>query len=263
MDRPLVLLRGLIREQRHWGRILTLLNKSLLRRVICIDIPGNGQHCKEKSPKTIQGMTDWVIKELEQHGVDEAIDILSISMGGMIATDMMVRYPSKVNSAVLINSSMKPYSPFYYRLKARNYPKIIKALFSDASQREKLILSMTSNRHCENHLVQKEWVDWQKEYPVRKENVLRQLKAAADFTCVHKPEQPILLLSSVHDQMVNHQCSVALARAWQVDMHVHQSAGHDIPLDDPEWLLEQVVSWLEKQSESGVSHSAVVSSCVV
>ncbi|MCG7499450.1 alpha/beta hydrolase [Vibrio sp. Of7-15] len=263
MDRPLVLLRGLIREQRHWGRILTLLDERLSKRIICIDIPGNGQYFKEDSPETIQAMTDWVTNELDRYGVEEAIDILSISMGGMIAADMMERYPSKVNSAVLINSSMKPYSPFYYRLKVRIYPKIIRALFSKASQREKLILSMTSNRYCENHLVQKKWVDWQKECPVKQENVLRQLRAAAQFKCVHKPKQPVLILSSVKDQMVNHECSVALARAWQVDIHTHQSAGHDIPLDDPEWVLEQVVCWLEKQSVGDVLNSNAASSCVV
>lgn len=263
MERPLVLLRGLMREQRHWGRLLTLLKKRLSRPIICIDIPGNGQHFKEMSPDTVEEMTSWVVSELERENVSGSIDILSISMGGMIATDMMVRHPTRVNSAVLINSSMKPYSPFYHRLKASIYPKVIKALFSDTEQREKCILSMTSNRHCENHLIQKEWIDWQKECPVRKENVLRQLKAAADFKCVQQPEQPILLLSSVHDQMVNHQCSVALSHAWQVDMHAHHTAGHDIPLDDPEWVLEQVAIWLGKHNESEGVDLNVSAECAV
>ena len=88
--------------------------------------------------------------------------------------------------------------------------------------------------------------------PVSASNALRQLVAAARYMApVAAPLVPvsdsprILLLASQNDGLVSCQCSQAIARAWGVPLRMHPSAGHDLPLDDAQWVIGQVRSWME------------------
>ncbi|PMZ18082.1 alpha/beta hydrolase, partial [Pseudomonas sp. FW306-02-F08-AA] len=38
-------------------------------------------------------------------------------------------------------------------------------------------------------------------------------------------------------------CSQALAAAWNLPLVMHPFAGHDLPLDDPAWVVAQVLQW--------------------
>ena len=42
------------------------------------------------------------------------------------------------------------------------------------------------------------------------------------------------------DRLVDPRCTTAIARAWGVPHELHPWAGHDVPLDDPGWVIEQV-----------------------
>jgi pimeloyl-ACP methyl ester carboxylesterase len=80
--------------------------------------------------------------------------------------------------------------------------------------------------------------------PASRGNVLRQLLAAARYRAPPMaPPVPLLLLASERDRLVAVACSRALAEAWQVPFAVHPCAGHDLALDDPAWLIEQVLAW--------------------
>lgn len=49
--RTWVLLRGLVREQRHWEQFPALLATQLPGdRVLCLDLAGNGVHWRQPSP---------------------------------------------------------------------------------------------------------------------------------------------------------------------------------------------------------------------
>jgi hypothetical protein len=43
---------------------------------------------------------------------------------------------------------------------------------------------------------------------------------------------------------VDSRCSHAIARGWHCALALHPHAGHDLPLDAPQWVLEQVQQWL-------------------
>mgnify|MGYP006213324299 FL=1 len=80
--------------------------------------------------------------------------------------------------------------------------------------------------------------------PVSGRNALRQLLAAARYRApATAPQPPLLLLASRHDQLVASRCSQALAAAWNLPLVMHPFAGHDLPLDDPAWVVEQVRQW--------------------
>jgi hypothetical protein len=42
------------------------------------------------------------------------------------------------------------------------------------------------------------------------------------------------------------RCSIALAQAWHVPIALHESAGHDLALDDGTWLAARVAEWLRR-----------------
>lgn len=79
---------------------------------------------------------------------------------------------------------------------------------------------------------------------------MRQLVAAARYCApTAAPVDLVLLLGSQEDRLVSSQCSQAIAQAWGLPLQLHPWAGHDLPLDDPQWVIDAVLQWLSK-SES-------------
>jgi hypothetical protein len=48
------------------------------------------------------------------------------------------------------------------------------------------------------------------------------------------------VLAGAGDRLVDPTCSRRLAAAWACPLAVHPWAGHDLPLDDAQWVLDQV-----------------------
>ncbi|MGF1717029.1 alpha/beta fold hydrolase [Photobacterium chitinilyticum] len=248
--RPIVLIRGLLREQRHWGDFRKQLCKQYPHRpVICLDLAGNGARFRVDSPSSIRKMVNDLRVQLRLEEINPySIDIVAISMGGMIAIEWITCYPNEVDSAVLINTSTRPYSPFYQRLNWRQLPTIFKIFHSSPERKEALILSLTSNNLHQHQGTLKDWVRWREQYPVSSRNTLAQLQAAARYRVRYSPTKPVLLLASEQDQLVNVACSKALAAHWHLPLFLHPNAGHDLPLDEPEWVCEQIEAFFQQRA---------------
>ncbi|MYM33727.1 alpha/beta fold hydrolase [Duganella sp. FT94W] len=244
-----VLLRGLMREQRHWGRFPGELARVLPdARIVTPDLPGNGERHALRSATTVAAMVEFCRADLRARGVPAPWSLLALSLGGMVAVEWASRYPDEIARCVLINTSMRPYSRFHQRLRWQNYPAIVQQLWAGGVEnQERLILRLTSR---DGDIAQRQgllerWLGYQREYPVTRANALRQLWSAARFRApAARPPVPLLVLSSAGDQLVDPRCSANLARAWQAPHAVHPSAGHDLPLDDGAWVAEAVGNWL-------------------
>ncbi|MDP3282519.1 MAG: alpha/beta hydrolase, partial [Nitrosomonas sp.] len=159
-----VLIRGLLRETRHWGEFTGSLQQQFPHAMINTpDIPGNGQLHQSTSPKTIAGMTEAL---REQINTNQPLRLIALSMGGMVAMDWMTRYPDEVEAAILINTSARPLSPFYHRLRWTVYPQVLKMIFHSATQKEADILGLTSNHHSNDRKLLESWQQWQQQNPV-------------------------------------------------------------------------------------------------
>ena len=66
------------------------------------------------------------------------------------------------------------------------------------------------------------------------------LQAAADSAA----GAALLVLASAADALVDPRCSQRVAQAWGCVLRTHPSAGHDLPLDDGEWVVREVSAWL-------------------
>lgn len=241
-NKQFVLIRGLFREARHWGKFIGALEEQFPdANILTPDIPGNGQLHYAISPKTIACMTDAIRKQVP---VRCQLKLVALSMGGMIAIDWMTRFPEEIESAVLVNTSARPVSPFYHRLRWAIYPQIIKMMFHSAPQREQDILELTSNKYRHDNQLLDDWKQWQQECPVSTHNAINQLWAAARFSITSKPQQSVLIVVSQADRLVDYCCGANLAKIWQTDHATHETAGHDLPLDEPIWLANTIKNWL-------------------
>ena len=252
-----VLLRGLMREARHWGEFPMQFRSALgLQHVVTPDFPGNGSLYTQTSPGDVTGMAEHCRLQLKQLGYMPPYRVLALSLGAMAAVEWARLYPDEIDKLVLINTSLAPYNPFYYRLRPANYPVLTRFIINaSAAQRENLILHLTSRRERteqqRNELLAR-WVSYARECPVTRSNILRQLKAAATYRAAStKPTVPLLLLAAQQDRLVNVKCSLVLAQRWNCDIRIHPTAGHDIPLDDGFWVARQVKEWLDHTAGDG------------
>lgn len=244
-----VLLRGLTRETRHWGRFPDVLQSQMPgAQIVAIDLPGNGSLHRETSPLSVTNMADYCRAELARRGIKQPVYLLAMSLGAMVATAWAASHPQDLKGCVLINTSMRPFSPFYQRLRPRNYPAILKLATVGGTPRqwEETVLRMTTRHPPDPASTLIDWLRFREECPVTPRNALRQLAAAARYTApAAAPATPILILTSQHDGLVNTRCSQGLAKAWHARLAVHPTAGHDLPFDDGTWVAKQVRQWLD------------------
>lgn len=239
-----VLIRGLLREARHWGEFPGKLQQQFPGALISTpDIPGNGMRHHETSPESIAALTAALRQRID---ASQPIRLVALSMGGMIAVDWMTRYPGEIEAAVLINTSARPLSSFYHRLSWMAYPHVLRMLFHSRAQREADILRLTSNRYQHDKKLLASWQQWQQQNPVSTASARNQFLAAIQFSITAKPQQPVLVVTSRADRLVDYRCSRKLAQTWYADYRQHELAGHDLPLDEPQWLVQNIREWFDK-----------------
>lgn len=245
-----IFLRGLTRERRHWGDFPEAFGAAIpAADVLTLDLPGNGARYRETSPASIAGLLAACRDDLAARRIDPPYHLLALSLGAMVAVDWARRYPQEVRGAVLINTSLRPFSRFFRRLKPANYPTLARLALGGGSAhaREGAILRLTSRRVTPPSAILDDWIAWRREFPVTRLNAARQLLAAMHYRApLSKPLPPVLLLCSRGDALVDARCSHSLAVGWQCDFAEHPDAGHDLPLDDGPWVAAAVRRWLAR-----------------
>ncbi|MDT4836461.1 2-succinyl-6-hydroxy-2,4-cyclohexadiene-1-carboxylate synthase [compost metagenome] len=244
-----IFLRGLTREAAHWGRFTTIFQQALPRaRILTLDLSGNGEHRRQTSPLSVAGMVAACRDERVRRGIETPVYLLAMSLGAMVAAEWARVAPDELYGCVLINTSMRPFSPLHHRLRPANYPALFRLALGGGTAEaiEQTVLRLTSNQPDQLSEVIPDWAAVRRHRPVSAGNAVRQLLAAARYRASREaPGVPLLLLASEHDQLVDSRCSQAIASAWHCPLLIHPAAGHDLPLDDPRWVADQVRRWLQ------------------
>lgn len=252
-----VLLRGLGRGGGHWGEFPEIFRSEIASQhssveLVTLDLPGDGALYQQTSPSRVPALVDACRAELARLGHVGPYHLLAMSLGAMVACDWATRFPREVGAAVLINTSLRPYSPVYRRLRPASYWKLLAMglVRLGVRWREARVLSLTSRMVSEPDSVIDNWVQLHKQQPLGLRNGFRQLLAAARYRASRlAPSVPVLLLCSRGDELVDWHCSRALSRAWGAPLRMHTQAGHDLPLDDPPWVARAVSDWLRLRTE--------------
>lgn len=241
-----ILLRGLAREARHWGGLPARLQAALPPgdQVLALDLPGNGARWRDRSPVRLQAMLDAVRADLGARGAPPPYAVVAVSLAGMVAMRWAATRADELRACVLINSSAGGISPPWERLQPSAGAALLRAALPGvpAAVREVAIWRLTSARAPDAQVLA-QWTTWATQRPTRRVNALRQLVGATLFRPPEILAVPTLVLCSAGDRLVHPHCSYALARRWNLPLREHPWSGHDLPLDAPQWVVQQVVAW--------------------
>ncbi len=237
------LIRGLSREADHWGDFTdNLKGKNFVGKVIPLDFPGVGSFYNLTSPLRVSEYADFLLSQMDENNKREKV-ILSISLGSMVAVEMARKRKNFFHRIYLMNTSFSGLSPFYHRLQWKSFKEFFSIVMaSGIKKREWNILRLVSNRPSLWPLMIDSFVETARKRPCKTGNVLRQLWAAFRYSVDPGPPEgtSFVVLNSRGDRMVDPRCSETLAKHWGVPLHTHPRAGHDLPLDAPEWILDIV-----------------------
>lgn len=244
-----VLLRGWGRAAGHWLDFPEVFRDAhSAREVHCLDLPGLGADSRGQSPLTIPEIRKSMQREMNKQGlVKRPFYLLGISLGGMVAIDWALNSPDELQGLVIINSSLASESRFFERLKPQNYRSLLRiGRERELIKKEEQILSMLSNFPGVQKDIGKRWARVSSEHPPRMTNLLFQLLAAATY---YPPpielKIPGLVLVSEGDRFVDPKCSYRISERYHLPLRQHPWGGHELALDDPEWIVTTVEDWLQ------------------
>jgi pimeloyl-[acyl-carrier protein] methyl ester esterase len=245
-------LKGLARGQVHWDRQPKVFEAHVPgSRVHTIDLPGIGEAHGLQAPWRMAEIVEDIrgrFQELRQ-GPDldatQPWSILGISLGGMIAMEWITSHPREFENAVIITSSAGNVSPPWKRLLPSVGPHYIRAaLTKDLVERGRRALTVTINNEERRDELVQSYLELAGECPMPFKVIQRQLVAATGWRAPKALPIPTLFLGSHADGMVHPSCTPALAARFAAPFRMHESAGHEIPHEDPSWIADQVAEWL-------------------
>lgn len=238
-----ILLRGLARGVGHWGSFAEKIQEHFPQDAFeFLDLPGNGQRHDETSPTSIPEY----VKDLRSRSAfvsrGESFNILAVSLGAMIAVEWVRQFPHEVQKAFLVCTSSAGESAFYERFQLPNYVKALSLIGAkDEVKWERTVLDMVVNNHERKESELLSMVTYTKTHPMRMENILRQLLAASRYRFPAEVPGDVHLIGSYGDRLVSPKCTLQIAEKWGLKASMHPWAGHDVPIDDPHWLLERLL----------------------
>ncbi|MFT6028918.1 MAG: pimeloyl-ACP methyl ester carboxylesterase [Oleiphilaceae bacterium] len=250
----ILLIRGLSRQQEHWGEFPTILRRAFKEKNIAVnlafeDLPGFGIRYQQKSPSSIEKIAALLVPTLDRLHKEskQKIHLLGISMGGMVALELARRCPEFCESLVMINSSVKPVAHMFQRLQPQAYSIFIKAfLHPSMRESERQILQISTEKYAQDARLLNYWLYLRENYPPSRKAALQQIVAASRYLApIKKPLASVCLIASKRDRIASHHCTQNLAEYWGIDYHLHPEAGHDIALDEPEWLADNLVNFVQ------------------
>jgi pimeloyl-ACP methyl ester carboxylesterase len=246
---PVLLIMGLGYTSEMWHRVYPELSSRY--QVITFDNRGVGQSDQPPGPYPISTMADDAAAVLDAAGVDSA-HVFGISMGGMIAQELMLRHSPRVRSLILgcthcggVEAS--PPAPEVLRVleaRATMSPEdgvraMVPYIYDPATPRsrieEDLSIRLRTFPKAESYLAQ-----------------LAGIMAWGSHDRLSAIDVPTLIIHGLNDQLVPPQNGRTLARAIPASrLLMLESASHIFTTDQPEASLEAVSSFLNEVSAKG------------
>jgi len=244
-----LLLRGLVREQRHWGTFPALLAEGTRSRVLTLDLPGVGTERGRKSPTTIPGIVDDIrarflavrAAAVNAGEEDRPWALFAPSLGGMVTLDWADRYPGDFVHVSVCNTSARDLGRVFERFSPEALRTVLVSLLAlvfapDPVARERRTLALVSNTDVGRSNAEA-FAEYVRTAPAGPDVLVRQLLAAVRFRAPSHLAVPITVMCSDGDRLCKPVVSRALATRLHAPLLVHPTGGHDLPLDDPEWVV--------------------------
>jgi pimeloyl-ACP methyl ester carboxylesterase len=233
-----LLLRGLVREKRHWGDFPERLARATGGEVLTLDLPGVGTERDRPSPTTIEG----IVADLrERFGKPEGEwSLFAPSLGGMIALKWGEVAPEDFRQIMVCNTSARDLAgPFQRFSPFALWTALRGVLRRDLEARERGVLALVANTP-EALAMAPSFARFAAERPIGRMVLVRQLLAGAQARAPQRLDVPLTVLASNGDRLCAPIASRRLAARLGAPLHVHPTAGHDLPLDDAAWVIARM-----------------------
>lgn len=247
ISEPWVLLRGLMRHSGHWGTFGEKLQQQYpSSKILLLDLPGNGTKCHLSTPTNAEEIIEVLREEVHRALGKTPFHFLGMSLGAIVGLKCAERWPQSFLSLIAINPSLKQCSKPWQRLRPQSLFGVTAAIFAkDPLFREKIILHLTSTMNSSKHgpLAQC-FADFDLRWPPKRLNFLRQIALASRIQLTKPLDVPMAIFASAQDHLVSSVCSINMAEAFSSHLEVHPTAGHDLVLDDPDWVIDKINSFI-------------------
>jgi pimeloyl-ACP methyl ester carboxylesterase len=247
------LIRGLVREKQHWGTFPQQLEHAFGVNVYTPEIQGVGENWQQTSPDNFDEMVEFMRSQYLDQIMDGNNMVIAISMGGMIARLWMEKYPNDFKHVVLVNTSFKGINPLFHRLRPHSVFRFLNILTKRSlEERERRIVNMVVNTADKREGILKNWIEIQKKHPVKMKSFINQIKAALTFNPpMDKPQNNhLLILAAKKDLLCHYKCSEKMHQTWGGKLKIHPEAGHDLPADAPEWMINSIKEWMQEKTNA-------------
>lgn len=154
-------------------------------------------------------------------------------------------YPNDFQKIILINTSFKGINPLFNRLRPNAILNFINIFLTpQIHKREEKIIKLVSNTADKQQDTIKKWIGIQESNPVSRISFINQIKAGLSFTPSNeKIKIPLKVIASAKDRLCSVESSKKIHQIWGGTYIEHEFAGHDIPMDDPEWLIKEIMNF--------------------
>ena len=253
-----ILLRGLAREAGHWYEFPERFASRVAPATVhALDLPGAGTQRHNPGALSVPGIARQLLPRCTAtvHDPSESWAIVGTSLGAMVALQLAIEAPVAPVAVVAINPSSQRSAP-WARLRLRALVELLRIATQQGLTRERAIVRLTSQlpqQLQERYALRANSIATRR--PMARGAALRQLVAASRFAppAPSALPCPVLVLRSLQDRLVHPECAAQLAEWYGAKLCSHPWGGHDLPLDDPQWICDRVAEWLPELENASIS----------
>jgi len=231
-----VLIQGLTLSGRFWFDIPARVAE-LGARVVWLDNRGTGQSDAFPRVTRMRTLADDVIAVLDDVGADKAT-VVGISMGGMIAQQVAVRHPRRVEGLVLLATT--PGLPHGALPSARTLADLVEMPMKQGTPRGAELSARLLLAKAERHRFAELFSKWPGAFladPQRRSTFFYQLAAIATHSVgarLRNLDVPTVVITGSEDVLVPPASSRAIAKLIPgAELEELEGVGHAIPAVDP------------------------------
>lgn len=256
--KTLIMINGLTRTKDHWVDFDKHLAQDL--NVVTLDTRGVGEsRQKAHWNLSIEQMSEDVRVVCDDLQIQQAF-ILGFSLGGMVALMFGLRYPKRVHSLIVINSSMGG-GARSFRLYPQSVIGLTRSMIKGGAAGgqsfhqtlSKYVLSARTSEQMKKGAANL-WADLEKRYGKNILMTLKQLYAASRFRDPRKllvMDLPTLVIFGQKDHFVPSSHSAYIfAHLNQVMMKGIEEGGHELHFDKPHELKATLIDFMTRDWNS-------------
>ena len=165
-----------------------------------------------------------------------------------MALEWLRLQPDAFDGVVTVNTGLKGICKGKERAQPKAKWRMVGIVLTlNRAKREEKILAINGNYHDGDTTILRKWMDIQERHPLSNFTMVRQTLANE----LHRPQAhplgvPTLTVGSRADDIVANACHCAVSDALDSELVLHDKSGHGMPIDEPEWLAEQVSLWWKR-----------------